>query len=131
MSRPVSSTNPIPCLNQNVLADLRALSDARGRDLVSELTGTFFAVLPERLDAMTAAAAAGDANAVAAVAHKLKGGAACIGADRVAALCAALESMGDAGSLEGPETLIEELKGETEKLRQALTRQSAAPTGRP
>jgi two-component system, sensor histidine kinase and response regulator len=131
LGRPTSSENAIPCVNQNVLAGLRALSKARGRDLVSELSGTFFVVLPERLDAINAAAALGDAKAFAAVAHKLKGGAACIGADRLAALCGRLESMGDAGSLEGAQTLIEELKREAKNLREALTPQSAAPTGQP
>lgn len=129
LGRPVTSAIPIPCLNQTVLADLRALSKARGRDFVSELSGTFFGVLPERIGAISTAAVTGDARAFSDAAHKLKGGAACIGGDRLAALCGRLEAIGDAGSLDDADTLIEELRRETEDLRQALTHQGAGLGG--
>jgi HPt (histidine-containing phosphotransfer) domain-containing protein len=125
------SANPIPCLNQTVVADLRALSKARGRDLIGELSATFFSVLPERIRAIRSAAVIGDARAFAAGAHKLKGGAACIGGDRLAALCGMMESIGNEGLLQEADTLIEELSRETEDLREAFMRQGAEPGEQP
>jgi len=119
----VSSENTIPWLNQSHLASLRALSKARGRDLVRELSGTFFSVIPERIAAMKSAAATGDARAFAAGAHKLKGSAACIGADRLAVLCDRVESMGDGGPLEGAATLIEQIEEGVEAVREAFAQE--------
>ena len=131
MGRPVTSAKAIACLNQNVLTDLRALSKARGRDLVGELSATFFRVLPDRITAISTAAATGNAGAFADATHKLEGGAACIGADRLAALCGVMESIGDAGSLQGAEALIEELKREIEDLRAAFAHHAAWAGGQP
>jgi HPt (histidine-containing phosphotransfer) domain-containing protein len=131
LGRPAKSRNAIACLNQNALADLRALSKARGKDMVGELNATFFSVLPERIDLMNRALRDGDAPAFSAGAHKLRGGAACIGADRFAALCAKLESIGDAGSLDGAEPLIEELMRESENLREALASQGGRRISQP
>ena len=75
--------------------------------------------------------AARDAGALAAGAHKLRGGAACIGADRLAALCGRIESIGGANSLEGTATLIEQLQGEIENVREAFSDKSAGSAGQP
>ena len=37
-----TSDKPIACVNQYQLAELRAISKARGKDLVGDLTRTFF-----------------------------------------------------------------------------------------
>ena len=129
MGKPTSSENAIPCVNQQLLAELRALSKARGTDLVSELSRTFFSVLPERIDAIRAAAVAGDGRAFAAGAHKIKGAAACIGASRLAALCGRIESLGDSGSLEGAAVLIDRLEREAQDVREAFTQESEASSG--
>jgi two-component system sensor histidine kinase/response regulator len=125
LGKPSLSENALPCVNQDQLAELRALSKARDRDLLGDLTRTFFSVVPDRITAICAAAAARDGHALAAGAHQLKGGAACIGADRLAALCGRIESIGDADSIAGVETLIEQLKREVENVREAYADKTA------
>jgi CheY-like chemotaxis protein len=63
---------------------------------------------------------AGDARRVAFVAHKLKGSAATVGAERLAALCAQLEQHAEQGTLDGLGELVGAIEEAADAVRTAL-----------
>ncbi|SHM57610.1 Signal transduction histidine kinase [Cryptosporangium aurantiacum] len=67
--------------------------------LLAEMVGAFVRTAPETLAALRDAVHAGDARAVAARAHKLKGSASNIGAGALAEVCASFEEMATLGQL--------------------------------
>jgi CheY-like chemotaxis protein len=88
-----SPDNPGPRLDLRALAGVREELD--DEELFGELVATFLEELPRRWAMLSAAAATGDAERLAAVAHQLGGGAAQVGATRLAALCRRLEVLGE------------------------------------
>ena len=81
------------------LADLGDLGDEAERELFAHLLTSFVDGAPAALSAVEVAAGAGDAAALEAAAHKLKGSAATLGAAPLARLCAGLEEGAAAGEL--------------------------------
>ena len=88
-------------------AQLRSLLDL-GADpaLIQELIGLYEADAPERIAALEAAAASGDAARLLAEAHHLKGSLGNLGLVRFAELARRLEAAGREGALEGVEVLL-------------------------
>jgi HPt (histidine-containing phosphotransfer) domain-containing protein len=80
-------------LDPAMVAELQALARAAGTGLLARLHASFARDAPQRLAALRAAAAAGDADALAFNAHSLKGSAANLGATRVVELCSAIEAV--------------------------------------
>lgn len=80
---------------------LTGLRTALGDDeFVLDIVQNFLAETPDRIAALTAAAGDGDAQSVAATAHRIKGSALTFGAPRLVNLCAAIEmSPGGSSSL--------------------------------
>lgn len=73
-----------------VLTELRtALGDD---EFVLDIVQTFLVETPSHIATLTAAAREGDAQMVAATAHRIKGSALTFGAPRLAYLCVALET---------------------------------------
>ena len=77
-------------LDQSVVAELRE-SVGGDNEFVKELVGAYLAESPSHLDALAAAADAGDAAAVVRPAHTLKSSSASLGAMRLAAVAKRLE----------------------------------------
>lgn len=82
-------------------AALRNLLDITGGDLefVDELVDTYLGDAVVQLDAMRAAATAGDADALVRPAHSLKSSSANVGAMSLAEACRSLEADGRSGSV--------------------------------
>ena len=85
------------------------------------LVRTFKQEVPSRLDALRAAAAAGDANDLASAAHALKSSCGSVGARRMFAVAATLEQKVRAGRLEGVNASIEQLAAEFPRVLEAYT----------
>ncbi|GAA0799607.1 Hpt domain-containing protein [Spirilliplanes yamanashiensis] len=88
---------------------------------VARMLRSFADRAPGLAEALTAAVEAGDAEAVAARAHALKGAAGNAGATGLAAACAELERRAGAGDLAG-------VRGGAAEVREALIRTDAAIT---
>lgn len=109
-------------------AALANLKDIGGGDgsFVVELITMFGEDSPPRLDAIAAAIAAGDAAEVAKNAHSLKGTGANFGADRFRSLAQEIETAGKDGDIAGVPALLEDLRTEFVRVKQALDEAAAA-----
>ena len=93
-------------LDMNVIAELR---DVMGEQF-GLLCERYIADTGQRLEAMTAAVAARDADTLRAQAHSLKGASANLGALGLADLCLAMEQLAKAGSWETAEGQLQALQ---------------------
>jgi HPt (histidine-containing phosphotransfer) domain-containing protein len=105
--------------------DGRALVDllvAVGDDeaFVGEVVDTFLVDAPDQLDAMAAAVATSNAEALVRPAHTLKGNSLNLGATDLAERCRSLEERGRRGSLDGAVEDVEAARAELERVRAAL-----------
>ena len=105
-----------------------------GKDaLIDELIELFVADLPQRLGAITHAVERADAPALALQAHALRGSAANFGASRLDELCAKLEEVGTRGTLAEAPAMLDEIRREGARVRDALaalkSQHSSAPPG--
>jgi len=91
-------------------AALDRLLRVGGQDFVIEMIDLFLLHAPERIAAAIAAAAAGDLVTVHRSAHSLKSTAANIGAVRLQALAAEVESSASTGASESIVSMVERLK---------------------
>jgi CheY-like chemotaxis protein/HPt (histidine-containing phosphotransfer) domain-containing protein len=99
-----------------------ALLDALGgdRDLLVEITSTFLGEAPKQMAAMWAATKAGDPLMLLEAAHSMKGAAATITADDVAAITRRVEAMGRAGDA-GATQQLSELESALATLRERVS----------
>lgn len=81
-----------PVLDPTRIDHLRELQDEDDPAFVRDMIDLFLKEAARRLDEMRAAAAAGDAAALASLAHTVKGAAASLGARALQARCAAIEA---------------------------------------
>ena len=89
--------------------------------LLQEMYEIFRDDTPSRIEALDAAAKAGEQEEMGDVAHAIKGAAATIGAPRVRALALALEMAGRKGASDAqPELLVAGLKEEFQQALRAL-----------
>lgn len=98
-------------------------SDAAVEPLVRRLVSSFLTRSPERLDRLAGALERGDAAAVAEEAHRLRGSAANLGAEALAARCAQLDQDARAGRLDlaaGRLPAVREGYAEVEPILRAL-----------
>lgn len=107
-------------LDVSVMEAIRSLGSPGEPDVYSEVARLFLEDVPIHLSALRAAIASANAESVAQVAHRLRGGALEMGALRMAPLCAAIEHAARAGSLEQATTQVESLQREFDAARLAL-----------
>lgn len=98
----------------------RLLSEFGSTGVLTELVALFAKDTPARLRDMRSGYDAGDATAVGANAHQLKGGCLTLAANAMAELCHRLELEAAAGSLDGALTLIGEIENTFVSTRAAL-----------
>ncbi len=122
-SVPAASAPSSEVLDAGALAELDA---GGGPELVAELLTLFSEDAPLHVQSLRAAVEAGDAGAVARLAHALKGSSATLGARAMAATCAALEAGGRAGQATELATNMADLEREIAEVLRALARM--APT---
>jgi HPt (histidine-containing phosphotransfer) domain-containing protein len=103
-----------------VLEGLRALQAEGDPDIVAEFIALFLDEAPPLLVAMRAGVTAGHADAVTRAAHSLKASSANMGAQQMAALCAALEHQGRSGAMDGAAVVLAQLEDEWERVAAAL-----------
>ncbi|HEU5003729.1 MAG TPA: Hpt domain-containing protein [Actinomycetota bacterium] len=112
-----------PPLNAATLAELRAgfgdAADAVMASLVELFLADAEAALAEMAGATGATGGTGG-DMFARSAHRLKGGAATLGAEPLVALCKEAELYGRAGDLSGRAPLIEGIRAEVARIRAAL-----------
>jgi signal transduction histidine kinase/DNA-binding NarL/FixJ family response regulator len=95
------------------------------RQRVAHILHNFASRLPDTLDRMDRAAAAGDGRNLARIAHSLKGSSATLGAARFAALCADVENRARQRPPMPPETLLRELHDQAAEVGETMERLSA------
>jgi HPt (histidine-containing phosphotransfer) domain-containing protein len=113
-------------LDPAIIGPFRELARSGKPDLFHNLLAVYAKDTPQELKALRAAAAAGDGDAVARVAHKLKGGVAGLGATEMAATCALIEDCAQAGDLGALDELLAELDRQAAAVEAALTRMAEA-----
>ena len=106
-----------PVLDEAHVEGLRGL----GPDFLSQLVPVFVQGAPERLEAVRAAARAGDAGALASAAHALRGSAANMGGVRVAAVCRRMETAARTGSLDDTPAALAQLEAELTVMLDAVS----------
>jgi two-component system, sensor histidine kinase and response regulator len=109
------SDNQPGALDADMIAALR-----EDGSLLGELRDLFLTEAPGQLDALAQACSRSDANLIAQTAHRLKGTAVTFGAKDMQQLCLDLEQLASAGSLGEVQALIERLRLECDRVRQAL-----------
>ncbi len=117
-------------LNESAIAELRGLASATERDPVGELASLFQRDIGVRIKAMREALARGDGDALARVAHSLKGSAGGLGLDRIGALAGELEARAQRREFRAAALYLAELRREIDRVTPLLererTRESAA-----
>jgi HPt (histidine-containing phosphotransfer) domain-containing protein len=128
-SAPVAASS---ALTQDGPIDLDALAALRaqvapyaadGEDVLRQMIDLFEGAVAPQLDALRAAAVAGDATALRRAAHSVRGSGATIGAREVRQLAEKLELLGQGESLEGALPLIQELEAAVQRASAALSRE--------
>lgn len=90
-------------------------------ELRSMVIGDFLSQFPSRLHHLAEAVAWGDAGRIHRAAHTLRGAAATVGAQALAAATGRLEALGHARDLEGAPNALTEVLEQAGRLRGALT----------
>lgn len=103
------------------LKDLAAGDDA----FLASVIDAFLPQLETIPDALRKAAAESTPQAVAELAHSLKGSAGNVGAEDVSKLCLAIEQLARAGEIDGVAPLIDELAAKAEATRRAYEDEKA------
>jgi len=109
-----------PLIDPVVLAELHALDQGTEDGFLEAIVGDFQEAMREQLEIARHALRAGDGAALAAVAHRMRGGCGVLGARHLARICQGLESAGREGRLlEGP-PLLAALEGEYRQVQRAM-----------
>jgi HPt (histidine-containing phosphotransfer) domain-containing protein len=119
-----SADNPRP-IDPAALANLKEIGGGDA-SFVVELITMFGEDSPPRLEGIATALVAGDAAELAKNAHSLKGTGSNFGADQFRSLAQAIETAGKEGDISGVPPLLEELKSEFVRVKQALDEAAAA-----
>jgi HPt (histidine-containing phosphotransfer) domain-containing protein len=91
-----------------------------GAELIAEVRDLFLEESTTRLAAIAAAARSKDATTLWKEAHALKSGCGNVGAERLAAICLAIERRGRSGAIDGSERLVDQLPRELARVRSLM-----------
>lgn len=108
-------------------AALARLERLGGKTLLRQMIALFLENAPQRLNAATQGAAAGDARGVERAAHSVKSMAANVGARRLQRLAEALEAGIAGGMVDDLATRTRELVDEMERVRNRLEHHAGGP----
>jgi two-component system, sensor histidine kinase and response regulator len=118
---PSSGRAEAEVLDPLVIANLRALGEATGRDLLASLVDEFLNVeAPASMRALREAIGAADSERARSAAHRLRGTSAALGAARLADASEDVETQGRAGQLSGMADLFERVEVEASLAFSAL-----------
>lgn len=121
-----------PVIDLSAFAALRELQEPGEPDPVVELGGLFLQDTPPRLEAIQRALEGGDSAGLREAAHSLKGSANNLGARRLAAVCARLETAARQNDLPAAGRLVPQVDTEFQQVRflleqEAKKQKSASP----
>jgi PAS domain S-box-containing protein len=117
---PRSTTNGEPVLDHARLEHLRAIQDDNQPTLVRELIDQFIIESADHVQRLGDAYAAGDARGLRALAHRFLSATQNIGAQRLAAVCAEVESAARRNELAAAAHLVTALADERQRAHEAL-----------
>ena len=104
------------------MASLERLRRFGGGKLLGEMIALFVEAAPDRIAAARAGLVAGDAKAAEMALHSLKSSSAQLGAMKMQRLSEAGERITHGGSLEGVESIVQDLESEFPRIQQWLAR---------
>ncbi len=102
-------------VNLSVVEELGGLQSPDGGDFVAHLVEVFDREAHAQLDAIDEAIERADAAQLDSAAHRLKGGAASVGAERVAEVAKVLEERAEANELDEAAATAGQLRAEVER----------------
>jgi HPt (histidine-containing phosphotransfer) domain-containing protein len=103
-------------LDPTVFAEMRELME----DALSEFIDTYLGNSPKLIRKIEQGVTEANAELIYHNAHQLKGGSGSIGALKLAGIATDIEQIGKAGSTDGVEPLLNDLKTEYARVEQAL-----------
>ena len=109
-------------LDAQVLEDLRMLEETSGASLMADLAASFRTDVPARIADLRTAAGSGDAPTVKAIAHRLRGSAGAVGANRVFMTATEIESRVESMAAPAVLALVEQLAKEAARAIDAFDR---------
>ncbi len=107
-------------LDESSLAPFRALPGPDGRPLLMQIVDTALASLPTSLSDLRRALDEGNAEALRAYSHRLKGGSGTYGAKLLSAYAKELEVAAAEGNLEAAPSLLQAVEAEAARVEKAL-----------
>ncbi len=84
-------------LNLELIEKLRSFQIPGEPDMITEIVGILLSTAPSKMNSLTLQIASGDLVAASKEAHSLKSSALSLGAERLGAICQAIESIAGAG----------------------------------
>ncbi|HEY5763714.1 MAG TPA: response regulator [Rhodocyclaceae bacterium] len=107
-------------IDRRQIDQLRSLEGPDNPNLVAEIVDMFLRDAPQHLDGLAAAAAAGDAAALKAIAHRFLSSIENLGAIAMRERCMTLEALGREGRSDGAAELVARLRDDFAAAREAL-----------
>ena len=124
--QPGPSRDGAPVLNESALAQIRALQEPGGPNLLDQVIGLYVDSSQSLLERVRAGLAAGDAMALSEAAHALKSSSANVGATSLAEIAKQLEMSGREADLRRAQLLADQLFHEHRRVVEALGAKRAA-----
>lgn len=118
-----------PSVDWSVIEALRSYSTT-DLDLAGELVASFEQTVVTQVPQMAMAVEGNDAETVRCIAHRLRGTCGHVGARRMQFLCERLEQIGRAGVTIGAGELIDDLRTEFSRVREAFVQDAASYAAR-
>jgi HPt (histidine-containing phosphotransfer) domain-containing protein len=107
---PSTRMSPLPILDPEAIANLRALNPDDPNEFLREIAGIFFEDTPKRIAELDQSLAAGDVKKFERAAHSIKGSSGNLGAFALREVAAQLELRSHKDGLGGVAGLVAELK---------------------
>ncbi len=111
-----NSPTEAPAIDKQAFEELKDLMGDDAEEFWLEVVDKFLKVAPPKLQAIRDAVSQGDAGAIKATAHALRGACTTVGATPLYKLCDELEQMGRAGTIVGAELLISKIEAEYQRV---------------
>ncbi|HBE20615.1 MAG TPA: hypothetical protein DEG17_10940 [Cyanobacteria bacterium UBA11149] len=116
----IANPSESPPLDPQTFAELQELMGDDTEEFWLELVQKFLEVAPSKLQGIQDAVNQGDAAAIKASAHALRGASTTIGANILYQLCDKLEQMGRTGNIVNADVLVSKITAEYQRVKTAL-----------
>ena len=114
------SNYKLSSVDRKMIRDIQSISGEDNASLLNELIELFLGGIPQRIQEMEEALKQQAPSNLYRPAHSLKGSSGQMGAVRMQQICAELEALAKAGTLNGVSPLIDELRTEFDRVSQDL-----------